>query len=744
MVKFQWMLAALLAGGSLAAQEPVAINRLTEEVNFDGKPDEAAWNAASQFSLTMFSPTSGIDPTEKSEVFVGYDKGFLWVGARLYTRDAATISATSMKRDELSHSSDAFGIVLDTYDDNENALAFFTMPTGARIDYSIANDGVMVNTGGGFDPSSGPMNMSWNTFWDVKTTRDDKGWYVEMRIPFSSLRFDPVSDKVTMGMLINRTIAGANETDTWPVTDQKYGFMAATKPSLARNIELDGVKSTRPLYVAPYLTAGYTREYALNDAETQYERNDNPDYNAGIDVKYGITSNLTLDVTANTDFAQVEADNQQVNLTRYNLFFPEKRMFFQERASLFSFNLGGASNLFYSRNIGISDGTPVRIYGGARLIGKAGKWETGLIDMQTAEHDTLPGENFGVARLRRQVFNPNSYVGAIFTSRLGMNGDQNFAYGADGIFKLFGDDYLSVRLAQTYDSKTGNSLASMDPTFFLANWERRSEKGLAYNFAYSYSGSEFNPGIGFVQRPGLQGGDGRLMWGWIPGEDSKLMNVSVSMGGRAYTRLDNGNLENLSVGPGLEIWGKSGLGGMFNLNYQKEGVLFDFQLSDSVSIKAGNYAFTSFMGNIMTSMSKPVSAMLMINAGQFYDGNQLTLMLSPTVNFSSSLQLSGGYNFSHLSFPDRPSNNSLNIHSVNIRALYMMNTKLSASALVQFVNTSNDLIANFRIRYNPHEGNDFYLVYNEYRGVGMAGEIPAIPSYYNRTIMLKYTYTFRF
>jgi len=743
MLKYLGVCAILMMAFLSFGQEPVVIHRMTGEITFDGSPNEAAWTSASPFTLIMYRPSPGIEPSEKSEVMMAYDNSFLWIGARLYSRDAASISATSMKRDELSRSSDSFGVILDSYDDNENALAFFTMPTGARIDYTIANDGVMTG-GGGMEGGGGPMNLTWNTFWDVKTTRDSQGWYLEMRIPFSSLRFDPEGNKVTMGLILNRSIASNNETDTWPLIDPKFGFTAATKPSLAQNIEFEGVKASRPLYIAPYLAAGYSREYALNDAETEYVKNDDPEYNVGLDVKYSITSNLTLDVTANTDFAQVEADNQQVNLTRYSLYFPEKRMFFQERASLFSFNLGGSSNLFYSRNIGISDGTPVRILGGARLIGKAGKWETGLIDMQTAANDTAPGENFGVVRLRRQVINPNSYVGGIFTSRIGMKGDQNYAYGIDGIFKLFGEDYLSIRAAQTYDSQAGNSLASADPTFFLANWERRSEKGFSYNFLYSYSGTLFDPGIGYVQKPGLQGGEARLNYGWLPGEKSKLMSYGISFEGEAYTRLDNGGLESMSFGPGFEIFAKTGFGGMFGLNYQKEGVLFDFPLSDSIMITAGTYAFTSFMGSIFTSMSKPVSASIMVNAGQFFDGRQFGLMLMPRVNLSSNLQLTGGYTYSFLSFPNRGNNYKLHIHSMNLRALYMVNTKLSASALVQYVNTSDDLIANFRIRYNPREGNDFYLVYNEYRGVGENGEIPAIPSFYTRTIMLKYTYTFRF
>jgi hypothetical protein len=482
----------------------------------------------------------------------------------------------------------------------------------------------------------------------------------------------------------------------------------------------------------------------VNDTTLGYLRKDNPDFNAGLDVKYNINSNLTLDLTANTDFAQVEADNQQVNLTRYSLFFPEKRMFFQERSSLFSFNLGGSSDLFYSRNIGMADGVPIRIYGGARMTGKMGKWEMGLIDMQTAEHENTPSENFGIFRLRKQVINPNSYVGGIFTSRIGINGNRNYAYGFDGIFKVFGLDYLEVKAAQTYDmeSDTVNS-DFIDPSFFSINWERRSQKGIAYEVNYSYTGQKFNPGIGFVQRGSLQGVSGRLMYGWLPGEKSKLYSYSVTGQFSRYTRLFDGGLESLTGELGVMLNLKTGYMMRLNVEYAEEGVLFDFRLSDKIWISSGDYGFTTLQASISSPMTKPFSLSLMLNSGQYYDGLRHTASLMPTYNVSSSLQLSATYMYSALRFPERTENKKLDIHSVNVRAMYMLNTKLSASVLVQYLNTSDNLIANFRIRYNPKEGNDLYLVYNESRGVSNAESIPLLPDYYNRTIMLKYTHTFK-
>ena len=721
-------------------QEAVKIKRIAGTVNFDGVPNEEIWNTLDLFPLTMHKPNYKAIPSENSDIRIGYDNEFLWIGASLYMEDASKIFAVTKKRDEMLFGYDAFGIMLDTYNDKVNSLAFFTTPTGSRSDFAVFNDAA----GGGPDPFAA-MNTSWNTFWDVKTTRNDKGWYVEMRIPFSSLKFKPENDKVTMGVIISRNISENNETDTYPPIDPKYGFLATYKPSLAQTIMLEGTRPTKPVYVSPYVIGGISRDWSLNEDETEYVKKDKPDYNAGVDVKYNINSNLTLDLTANTDFAQVEADDQQVNLTRYSLFFPEKRMFFQERSSLFDFSLGGHSdNLFYSRNIGIADRTPIRIYGGARLVGRMGKWDMGFLDMQTEKHAETPGENFGVLRMRRQVLNPNSYVGGIFTSRLGMNGNQNFAYGLDGIFRLFGDDYLNVKWAQTYDNQIGNKMNSLEPSFLLVNWERRSEKGFGYNLNYTYSGQIFNPGVGFVMRGGVQGLNAGILYGWFPGEKSKLFNYNINIRGERYSRLEDGKLESMRISPGMEINTKKEFHGEFSLEIQQEGVLYDFQLSDSIKIKAGNYSFTGVQVMFGTSDSRMISIRGDINAGQFYDGNRIGFRAEPNFNLSSSLKLSAIYEFNAIRFPGRVSNKSLNIHSVNLKALYMFSTKLSASVLLQYVNTEDELIGNFRLRYNPREGNDFYLVYNDFRGIDNSYSIPVHPPFFNKTIMVKYTHTFIF
>ena len=726
-----------LTPAAVVSQESLIISQISGTVDFDGYPYEETWNETSLFPMIVSSPNFGTEPSEISEVMIGYDQEYLWIGARLLSKDPSNITSTSKKRDEESRNSDSFGIILDTYDDNENALAFFTMPSGARIDFTVSNDGE-----GGGGSGQGTINRSWNTFWDVETSRDELGWYVEMRIPFSSLRFQTENGKIRMGMILNRRISYMNEMVTYPLIDPKYGFTAYLKPSLAQTIEFENIEPHNPVYISPYVIGGYSSAFDLNVDETQYLKEDKPKLEAGLDVKYSLTSNLTLDLTANTDFAQVEADDQQVNLTRYSMFFPEKRLFFQERSGIFNFSLGGRSdNLFYSRRIGIVDDEQVRIYGGARLTGRINKWDVGILDMQTESHNDTPSENFGVARIRRQVINPNSYVGGMMTSRIGTDGSYNVAYGVDGIIRMFGDDYLDVRFAQTLETEAENKFFSTDPTFAGITWERRTDEGFAYDLSYTFTGEQMNPEMGFLRRNNILGLGSRFQYGWMPDETSKLFSYRAMFQVQRYNRVSDGELESMEISPGTFFMTKKGFGSFVEFRYMKEGVQEDFDLSDEVLVPAGEYNFMGLQVRVFTPQSKPVVVMFRAEAGGFYDGNIISLEASPILNLSSSLQLSGAYEFNAISFPDR--NQSLQSHIARVNVLYMYSTKLSVSTFVQLNNANHAFIGNFRIRYNPREGNDFYLVFNEYRGFMEIQSFPEKPPYYNRALLLKYTHTFR-
>ena len=692
--------------------------------------------------MVMHTPTSGNQPTEKSEVMICYDNNYMYIGARLYDSNPAAMLISSKKRDESEIASEQLMLIFDTFNDKENGLGFATTPTGLRSDFTISQDAM-----GMYDPSQGPFNMSWNTFWDVKTTKNDQGWFAEIRIPFSSLRFKEKDGKIVMGLICIRNIAHKNEVDIFPAIPNNWGQTSAFRPSKAQEIIFEKLISKKPFYIAPYVIGGYQADNILNNAGDGYELKKSPKFNVGLDVKYGLTNNLTMDLTVNTDFAQVEADDEQINLTRFSLFFPEKRTFFQERSSVFSFDFEPGGSLFYSRRIGLNQGEQVPIYGGARVTGMIGKWDVGFLDLQThsvnqgeGEANALASENFGILRLRRQVINENSYVGGIVTSRVGTDGTYNTAYGMDGIFKVSENDYLNVKLAQVLDNKAPNKVFSLDPTELYLNWGRFNQKGLNYNFTYARNGKDFNPGIGFFARNNYTHYYGGFGYGWVPGEASIIQDHQIGI--NAITYFDNTNNAAQSIQSGImySINLKSGYSGMVSISHLYENVADTFSFSKEAFVPAGKYGFNE----LETHLNSPKTNKFVIGidgfAGSFYDGTRYTIGASPTWNIGSSLQIGLKYDHNFLNFKSRDQTFSGGV--AGFKALLMVNTKLSLSTFIQYNSAENALLTNFRFRYNPREGNDFYIVFNEGRSTYRDIEDPRLPLYNNRSILLKYTYTF--
>jgi len=715
----------------------VVIPRITGNITFDGMPFEETWDAIEPLQMIMHSPVFGKPVTERTEVRIAHDDDYLYAAVRMYDSDASKIQITSKKRDEFAGGSDYFTLVLDTYDDNENAVAFMTNPSGLRTDMTIFNDAEGMMAG----PNTMPMNESWNTFWDVETEITGDGWFVEMRIPLSSLRYQDVNGKVTMGLIVWRWIPHLNEIYTYPAIPQKWNI-SWFKPSQAQDVVLEGIESKKPLYITPYAIGGFGQEHLLNDQESAYIREDNPELNAGLDVKYGLTNNLTLDLTLNTDFAQVEADDQMVNLTRFSLFFPEKRQFFLERASIFDFNTGGPSTLFYSRRIGLNEEEIIPIFGGVRLIGRQGPWDIGFLDMQTAVSDSLPSENFGVVRMKRRVFNENSYVGNIVTSRLGMDGSYNLVYGFDGLIRIIDDDYLKLIWAQSFETNSGNNPISLNKSRYSINWERRKTVGFTYNAILSGSGPDFNPGIGFESREDYTFAGGRIHYGWMMPEESPVLKQDIFLNTRNFFSVSHNSLETFMLMPGYGIEMKNYLNGRIFLAFNYENVFETFELSDDAEVPVDEYRFVDIQGMLQTPMSKPLMAALVFQAGYYYDGQRVTCGVQPQWSLSSSFELSGFYEYNRVDFPER--DQKFVAHIGRLKALYMFNTKLSASAFIQYSSAEDIVVSNFRLRYNPREGNDFYIVYNEGTNADLNREIPVLPRMSHRTLLLKYTYTFVF
>ncbi|MCE5251128.1 carbohydrate binding family 9 domain-containing protein, partial [bacterium] len=663
--------------------ESVVVARLKAPVNFDGLSEEEAWNGITTLPMIMQIPHFGDQPSERTEVLVAYDDNYLYIAGRLYDREPSSVQGTTYKRDDSAKNSDSFGVAIDTFNDSENALAFITTPTGSRLDQTISDLGNVSSNG------------SWNTFWDVKTVVNDQGWFVEIRIPFHSLRFQERDGKVVMRLSAFRWIARKDEMIVYPRIPQDWGANSHMKPSMAQPVVFEGIRSTNPLYVTPYVLGGIGQDYGLNDEGTAYVRDDDPETEAGFDAKYSLTNNLTLDVTVNTDFAQVEADNQQVNLTRYSLFFPEKRQFFLERASNFEFNFYSSNRLFYSRQIGIHDGRKVPIYGGVRLVGRAGQWDIGALSMQTEEISDLPSENFSVVRLRRRVLNPNTYIGGIVTSRTGADGSYNTAYGVDGIFRLFGDDNLKLNWAQTFDDGAKNDPVSLDPANLRIHWERYRYTGWAYGLNYSYSGKDYNPGMGFEQNPNSQNYIHFLRYGWNPGKQSRIFQHQVYEDFYLHKRNDDDSIEYFYARAGWVLQTRSGSNGHICGTYNYETVSGELAFSDDAVVPEGTYEFYGVSGNFSTPGGRLFTLSTEIDAGQFYDGSRISMETSLSRSISSHLEVGGSYEYNHVRFPER--SQRFISHIGQFRGLIMVNTSLSLTAFVQYNSAQDIVISNLRL-----------------------------------------------
>ncbi len=731
-----------------SANSDFEIKQLVQSVDFDGIPDEEGWKSAVPIKMTMHSPSFGKDPSEITDVRFAYDEKYLYMGARLYYKDVSMIRSASFKRDYTGMGGDMFGFILDTYNDNENGVVFFTTPDGLRFDASIQRDAVLTR------PDQKPMNLSWNAFWDVRTAIDDKGWSVEIRVPLSSLRFQQNDGIVTMGLIVKRWIPAKNEIDTYPAIPPDWGEYSTIKPSQAQDVILRNVRPAKPLNIAPYAMAGYEKNNDLNEEGNAYWNWDKKPLEAGIDVKYGLSSNLILDLTVNTDFAQVEADDEKINLTRMALYFPEKRLFFLERASIFDFNSSGNNNLFYSRRIGLNDDSenpdPIRIYGGAKLTGRINKWEIGLLDMQTGPlkkkmssgltKELVPSENFGVTRVRRQVINENSYLGAIFTSRLGSNGAYNLAYGIDGIFRLFGSDYLTLLWSQTYEDSVRNA-NSLEPARFMVLWERRARKGLGYDLAYSQSGINYNPGMGFETIDNVTTLRGALRYGWIPGEKSNIFSHGPEFRFRYNTFVADGSLMTLNPQVGWSFQTKNQWTGYISLVYNEEQLNYPMEIiHNEVYVDPGRYRFLNMRSDISTPQSKAIFTLLTTEAGQYFNGGRASFRLEPTWNMSRHFEIAAAYNFDYIKITSQ--NIEMTNHIIAVKALYMLNTKFSLNAFVQANTADHSVLTNVRLRYNASEGNDLYFMFNEGRNTSLTRQEPYLPVYNNRAVMIKYTYTF--
>ncbi len=714
-------------------QNILPIQKIYEKIIIDGRIDEPVWQTITPLPVVSSYPVENGKPSEKTEIRIAYDEKYIYVSGKFHMQNSADIRGNSFNRDAGSESDDYFGFILDTFNDNENALGFITTPAGIRIDQTIYNDAQ------GFGPNE-PINRSWNTFWDVKTRVDDKGWFAEMRIPFSSLRFQDDAGKVIMGLHAWRWIGKKSESVNFPAFPLRFdlGFI---KPSIAQKISFTGIKSHKPVYFTPYILGGYNHEFVLNDTETKYLKEKSLTREVGLDLKYSLTSNLTLDLTLNTDFAQVEADDEQINLTRFSLFFPEKRLFFQERSSVFDFKTGGRSRLFYSRRIGIDgDGNILPIYGGARLVGRIGNWDLGFLDMQTGENATRSSENFGVLRLRRRYINDYSNIGGMITSRFDSDGNRNIAYGFDTDIRLYGDDYLSFTVARTVikgkNEPTENAFKNNGRLNFSVN--RRARDGFGFGLSSTWAGKNFDPGLGFVFRSDFTRFAGRAGYTWRP-EKSPVQNLTLRLRQQTYFRNNDRQVETSSTGPQMILKFNNTAFIFTSLESEYESLTQSFKLADDVEIAPGNYRFTSFRTFFSTPGSRLLQVRSFVALGKYFDGFRTSFSIRPEWIISKYFSAGGQFEYNKIGFDDARPDFRGDVYQLRLKAA--LNVLLSGSALIQYNTAQERITTNLRLRYNLSEGNDLYLVYNEGSNLDLQRKMPFLPRSANRTLLIKINYT---
>ena len=695
--------------------------RIHSEINIDGLLTEALWEeAAPATDFTQSEPYEGRAATERTEVRVLYDDENIYFGIYCHTSDPDQLIVNDLRRDFQSPDGDSFEIILDTFDDDRNGFLFVTNPESAKLDAQLANDGRDVNT-------------DWDGVWHVRSSVNRDGWSSEMVIPFKTLRFSKTGTG-TWGINFLRRIRRKNEIDTWFLIPRRYLIEANSyRVSLAGELlGLEGMKQGRNIKVTPFAVA------SLEEISTE-GRSVEADLDAGVDVKYGVTSGLTLDATLNTDFSQVEADEQQINLTRFPLFFPEKRDFFLENAGIFQFgdvplergpDRSRETQVFFSRRIGLSqDEEPVPILGGARLSGRAGPFTLGLLNLQTKKADPAPGENFAVIRVKRDIF-ASSDVGAIFINRQSsLVDDHNRSYGFDANLRFFQNLTFNSYVAQTQTP----GLSDEDSIWKVASQWR--DNFLRLQLVYADIEENFNPEVGFVRRTGVKSTRARIEFHPRPSQNRLIREFHPHAIARYFTDQENRTLTKINHF-GLEITFQDGTQLEFKRDDRFERLDDPFDIrpeQPELAIPIGDYSFTQYAFEFVSDRSKPIFANFTYQAGDFFNGERTSWILGGTVR--PTFKLSFDFSYQRNDFALTGGDFLTNL--LLLRTNYSFNPRMFLTALIQYNSDIRKVSSNLRFNFIHRPLSDLFVVYNERRAVSDQREV-------DRIFSLKYTHLLEF
>jgi hypothetical protein len=699
----------------IAGKATVRAIKLSEPLRLDGELDEGVYTTNPPFGgFIQVVPKAGAPSSERTDVWVMFDATSMYVAARCW--DSAPPDkwvANELRRDTNQlRQNDTFGVMFDTFYDRRSGFMFYTNPLGALADYSVVDEG--------------QSNTDWNPVWDVRTGRFEGGWTVEMAIPFKTLRYRSGSGQV-WGIQLRRSIRRKNEwTYLTPVPASLAGPQALNRISAAGTlVDLDLPPASRNVEIKPYVISRLT-----TDRVRVPPISDDLDGDLGGDVKYGVTANLTADFTVNTDFAQVEIDEQQVNLTRFTLFFPEKRDFFLEGRGIFDFARGGTSAapltsvatsdtpyLFYSRRIGLNRNRVVPIIAGGRLTGKAGGYAIGAMNIQTDDEDVSRTEptNFTVLRVKRDVLR-RSTIGAMFTNRSPSiaHPDPNQGYGVDAAFSF----YQNVSLGAYY-AKTETPQLPGDDESYQAKFEYTPDL-YGVRAEYLKVGDSFNPEVGFVRRFDIRRSFGSLRFSPRPKKDPNRRRPFLDPV-RKFTW--EANLEYFLNGAGSVVTRRQS--GRFNIEFETSDQFTveaarNYELltepflvgsvGSGVVVPPGGYNFSDVLISYAFGQQRRASGTVSVQAGEYYDGTiaavsytvarvSITKRLSfePTISLNRVELLSG----------------NLTAKLYRVRGDYAFSPRMFVSALVQYSSTDRTFSSNLRFRWEYRPGSELFLVWTD-------------------------------
>lgn len=686
----------------------IKAHRTYESIEIDGDLTEDDWQHAESIDeFVQIEPYEGEVSSQPMEVRILYDTENIYFGFTCFDSEISKLVANEMRRDSRDlHENDTVFLILDTYDDKRSGFFFRMNALGAIQDRAVTNSG-------------DTLNRDWDAVVECKSKINDTYWTSELSIPFSQLRFKQ-SDQIVWGMNTGRELARNQEEVIWVPVPASYGGMAKYRTAnLGRLVGISDVAPSRNLEVLPYILPGVTQ---INENDAGLETDGK--FKMGVDVKYGITSNLTADVTYNTDFAQVEADEEQVNLTRFSLFFPEKRPFFLEGAGLFDFGIPRSSYrrpppmlLFYSRRIGLAEGNAIPIIFGGKASGKVGSYGVGFLNVLTDKfHDAnteddpldVPRTNYSVMRITKDVAS-GSRIGMIAVNKDEI-GDYNRAGGFD--FEYRPNDSMDVRGMWSRTFEPG--LSGQNNAWYLgSNW--RSNR-FRLEGSYTDIAEGFNPAVGYVRRTGIRHFRGEARWVPMP----QRFGIRQIWTGPEVNYILNHNNELEEWDISYTNWFEFDSGDYILFNgkrtFERLNDVFDFR--DGVEVPIGDYSSNSYHVRLSSSDSRPISTTLGGGIEDFYNGEVRRAYIQTTFKPNGHLSVSAQYQFNQvvdlpeMYFTDgqpRP----VYVNLFRGRVDYSFTTGLFAKLFAQWNTDANVMSTNFLINYIYRSGSDFYFVFNQ-------------------------------